>query len=77
MRRDAPTPARIAIGAAVGITLGGCGPRAEVDDITPGGPSSLSPALDPTYEGRDLRGSDIEDRVSNGMCLVPEKRELL
>lgn len=28
------------------------------------------------YEGRDLGGTEIEDRVNSGMCLVPERREL-
>ncbi len=28
------------------------------------------------YQGRDLAGSEIEDRVENGLCLVPERREL-
>jgi len=28
------------------------------------------------YEGRDLKGRDIEDRVFDGLCLVPERREL-
>lgn len=28
------------------------------------------------YEGRDLTRRDIEDRVADGMCLVPERREL-
>lgn len=29
-----------------------------------------------TFEGRDLAGSSVEDRVEMGICLVPEKREL-
>ena len=28
------------------------------------------------FDGRDLRGVDVEARVQRGMCLVPEKREL-
>ena len=28
------------------------------------------------YEGRDLAGVDIEDRVADGLCIVPETREL-
>jgi len=28
------------------------------------------------FEGRDLAGSSVEDRVEMGICLVPEKREL-
>ena len=28
------------------------------------------------YQGRDLRSIDTEDRVADGLCLVPEKREL-
>ena len=28
------------------------------------------------YEGRDLAGIDIEDRVAEGLCIVPETREL-
>ncbi len=28
------------------------------------------------YDGRDLAGVDIEDRVGQGLCLVPETREL-
>ncbi|MCZ8098669.1 MAG: ABC transporter ATP-binding protein [Burkholderiales bacterium] len=29
-----------------------------------------------SYEGRDLAGREIEDRVADGLCLVPETREL-
>ena len=29
-----------------------------------------------TYDGTDVRGLDVEDRVERGLCLVPEKREL-
>jgi branched-chain amino acid transport system ATP-binding protein len=28
------------------------------------------------YDGQDLAGTDVEDRVNNGICLVPEQREL-
>jgi branched-chain amino acid transport system ATP-binding protein len=28
------------------------------------------------YDGQDVAGSDVEDRVNNGLCLVPEQREL-
>ena len=28
------------------------------------------------YDGLSLAGSDVEDRVTNGLCLVPEQREL-
>jgi len=28
------------------------------------------------FEGEDLHGLDVEDRVERGLCLVPEKREL-
>ncbi len=28
------------------------------------------------YDGRDLAGTDVEDRVEAGLCLVPESREL-
>jgi branched-chain amino acid transport system ATP-binding protein len=28
------------------------------------------------FDGVDLEGADVEDRVQRGMCLVPEKREL-
>ena len=28
------------------------------------------------YDGTDVRGLDVEDRVERGLCLVPEKREL-
>ncbi len=28
------------------------------------------------YDGRDLAGVDVEDRVAAGLCLVPERREL-
>jgi branched-chain amino acid transport system ATP-binding protein len=28
------------------------------------------------FDARDLTGFDIEDRVANGLCLVPEHREL-
>jgi branched-chain amino acid transport system ATP-binding protein len=28
------------------------------------------------YDGYDLAGSDVEDRVNQGLCLVPEQREL-
>ena len=31
---------------------------------------------DVSYDGNDVSSFDIEDRVSLGMCLVPEKREL-
>ncbi len=29
-----------------------------------------------TYDGVDVRGLDVEDRVERGLCLVPERREL-
>jgi branched-chain amino acid transport system ATP-binding protein len=29
-----------------------------------------------TYRGTDIRQLDVEDRVEQGLCLVPEKREL-
>jgi branched-chain amino acid transport system ATP-binding protein len=28
------------------------------------------------YEGRALAGAEVEDRVADGLCLVPERREL-
>jgi len=28
------------------------------------------------YDGDDIRSMEIEDRLANGLCLVPEKREL-
>lgn len=31
---------------------------------------------DIAYEGVSLKGTEIEDRVERGLCLVPEKREL-
>lgn len=29
-----------------------------------------------TYDGTDVRELDVEERVENGLCLVPERREL-
>ncbi len=47
---------RVFVSTLACVAAGGCGGADEMDDITPGGPTSLSPILDPTYEGRSLDG---------------------